>query len=401
MKPFTLSHLPSRTIEHEGDALERRQVGRGRRAVHQEQHRGAVEVGVARRQQNGLLPQHPRMQALLADGVARYGLHFGSSRNGNLQLAIYDEVERKLGELTSGFALTVSSGMVAGQVVVDWLAKQLEPNAIVLQAPGTHPALWHPLLKPKTLPLDTQSLAAALDPTDRAPLYILTNSVDALRGLRYDFSWLRTILNRRVWVIVDDSHGLGVLDGGRGIYKELMEWTQHNMPNVRCVVTASLAKAMGLPGGVILGDSELISTLRQTAYFGACSPMPPAYAYAFVNADAFTPAVPSLPESVRRTGPGTLYQEAHERLMRNVALAESLLMPTGLFTHDAGYPVFYTDHDELYPTLLKQSIFIYSFAYPTAADKANTRIIISAYHEEDDIKKLADAVQRTAGRLGR
>ena len=112
MKPFTLSHLPSRTIEHEGDdGLVRTYLF----------FSGTSYLGI---------PQHPRMQALLAEGVARYGLHFGSSRNGNLQLAIYDEVERKLGELTSGFALTVSSGMVAGQVVVDWLAKQLEPNAM-------------------------------------------------------------------------------------------------------------------------------------------------------------------------------------------------------------------------------------------------------------------------------
>ena len=78
--------------------------------------------------------------------------------------------------------------------------------------------------------------------------------------------------------------------------------------------------------------------------------------------------------------------------MRNVRLAEQLLLPTGLFRQAGGYPVFYTDHDELYPALLKKGIFLYSFAYPTPADKANTRVVISAYHQPADIEYLANMI---------
>jgi 8-amino-7-oxononanoate synthase len=349
-KPFTISQIPNRTIEHEGQTYLF--------------FSGTSYLGIA---------QHPQMQAFLAEGVAQYGLHFGSSRNGNLQLAIYEETEARLAEWAGAdSALTTSSGMVAGQVVVDWLARRLTPETVVVQAPGTHPALWHPLLNAKTLPLTTAQLAETLGSTNHAPLCILTNSVDALRGLQCDFGWLPSLTDRPVWLVVDDSHGLGVINAGRGIYGEL-RGLANQMPTLRFVVTASLAKAMGLPGGVILGDRELMSALRQTAYFGACSPMPPAYAYAYAQA-------------------GTLHQEMHKRLMHNVALAESVLMPTGLFTHGNGYPVFYTEHTELYPALLKQGIFIYSFAYPTPHDKANTRLVISAYHEEDDIHALAAAI---------
>lgn len=352
--PFTIDQGPNRTIEHNGRTYLF--------------FSGTSYLGI---------PQHPQMRALLAEGVARYGLHFGSSRNGNLQLTIYEQAEEKLALWTGAAkALTVSSGMVAGQLVVDWVAKQLPTDAVVLQTVGAHPALWHPLLKPRTVPFTPDGLAAALDPADQRPLCVLTNSVDALRGEYHDFSWLTKARQRSVLLVVDDSHGIGILHGRRGIYPELAELVEKKLLNVTFVVTASLAKAMGLPGGVVLGSSVFLERLRQTAYFGACSPMPPAYAYAFTHA-------------------GPLYKEARARLDRNVALAESLLMPTGLFTHDAGYPVFYTDHNELYPALLKEGIFIYSFAYPTPADKPNTRLIISAYHEENDIRQLAAAVRRT------
>lgn len=360
MNPFTIDHLPSRTVEHDGRTYLF--------------FSGTSYLGI---------PQHPRMQALLAEGIARYGLHFGSSRNGNLQLAIYEKAEEKLALWTgAASALTVSSGMIAGQLVVDWLTNQgtgcrpmVDSDTVVLQAPGTHPALWHPLLRPQQVPFTAEHLLTHLDPADQKPLLLLTSSVDAIRGQYADFSWLPKLSHRPVMLVVDDSHGLGVLNGRRGIYPTLCALVERKMPNVQIVVTASLAKAMGLPGGVVLGSSILIEQLRGTAYFGACSPMPPAYAHAFVHA-------------------GTLYREARARLDRNVALAESLLMPTGLFTHGSGYPVFYTERHDLYPALLKQGIFIYSFAYPTPADKPNTRLIISAYHEEDDIRQLATAVQR-------
>ena len=322
------------------------------------------------------MAQHPQMQALLAEGVARYGLHFGASRNGNLQLAIFAEAEEKLAaRVGAPAALTVSSGMLAGQIVVDWLAAQVGPNAVGFQATGTHPALWHPLLKPRIVDLH----GSAYHQHSTPPAYILTNSVDAIHSELYSFDWLEQLPdNQLVWLVVDDSHGLGVLRGGQGIWPVLAEKLAAK-PGVRLIVTASLAKASGLPGGVILADPETLTQLRQTAYFGSCSPMPPAYAHAFVHA-------------------GTLYEQAHHQLMQHIARAELLLLPTGLFRHAPGYPVFYTDHDDLCPYLLEKDIFVYSFAYPTPTDKANTRVVISAFHEPEDLDKLATAVRLFADR---
>lgn len=353
--PVTINHLPSRTITHEGQEYLF--------------FSGTAYLG---------LQQHPAFQRLVADGLTRYGTAFGSSRNGNLRLGVYDEAERHLATTVGAeAALTQTSGMMAGQMVVNYLRAQ---HATFVHGPHTHPALWdNPAV---TLP--DQSFAdwtvqlptqlQTLPPNPPGPVVICTNSLDAVRSEYYSFDWVNDLPDdRAIVLVVDDSHGLGVLsDGprgyGRGIWPQLPD-----RPNLTRIVTASLAKAMGLPGGVVFGNAETVAGLRQTAFFGASSPVPPAYVDALLRADA-------------------LYADGRNRLRENVKLAESLLERTGLFRHAKGYPVFYTEQDDLYAFLIERGILIYSFAYPTAADRANTRIVISAFHTFDDIQTLAHAV---------
>ncbi|OIN60125.1 aminotransferase class I/II-fold pyridoxal phosphate-dependent enzyme [Arsenicibacter rosenii] len=331
------------------------------------------------------LPQHPSFRQLMTEAMARYGTVFGSSRNGNLRLAIYEPAEAQLAAFAGApAALTLSSGMMAGQAVINWLKLPsawagVNSPVTFIYAPHTHPALWHePTVSLPGCPFSdwVAGLPALLAQGD-GPVVILVNSLDAVRSEAYFFDWMASLpTNRPITVVVDDSHGLGVLGHERrGIWQHLPK-----PAGVRVVVTASLAKAMGLPGGVVLAGAEPVASLRHTAFFGGCSPIPPAYLNAYVEA-------------------GTLYQQAHDKLGRLIQLAETWLLPTGLFKQAPDYPVFYTDDDALYPFLLKQGICIYSFAYPTAADKANTRIVISAFHEPEDIDRLGEAVRRYRAEL--
>lgn len=321
------------------------------------------------------LPQQPEYQQLTSEAIRQYGTVFGSSRNGNLRLGIYEEAEARLAASVADSpaeapaALTLSSGMMAGQVVSNWLRGQ---GMAFIYAPGVHPALWHePVVNFASL--SVADWAAQLPEQLRArvsgPVAILVNSLDAVRSVYYNFDWVNNLPDdRSITLVVDDSHGLGVLTKGRGIWPEIPK-----RPGIRLLVTASLAKAMGMPGGVVFSDTDTIAAIRRTAFFGACSPMPPAYLAAYLRADAF-------------------YAQGLKRLQENIRLTEDRLMPTGLFQHANGYPVFYTEQDGLYPFLLQRGIFIYSFAYPTAADRANTRIVISAFHEPKDIEQLAEQV---------
>lgn len=356
---FSVDHLPNRTIRHDGqDYLF---------------FSGTAYLG---------LPQHPAFQELVREAMRQYGTVFGSSRNGNLRLGIYEEAEAKLATMVGApAALTLSSGMMAGQVITNWLRSR---NVTFIYGPRVHPALWHE----PTVALPTLSFAnwsaqvsdqiRAMQNASRVTggVAILVNSIDAVHSEYYAFDWVRELPEELpITLIVDDSHGLGVLNTGRGIWPQIPQQPNRAGGPIRLLVSASLAKAMGLPGGVVFGDAGTITSLRRTAFFGACSPMPPAYLAASLRADA-------------------LYADGRERLRRNVELARKLLLPTGLFEQAAGYPVFFTEHDDLYPYLLERDIFIYSFAYPTAADRANTRIVISAFHQLEDIEKLAERVNQ-------
>ncbi|QDK81828.1 pyridoxal phosphate-dependent aminotransferase family protein [Spirosoma sp. KCTC 42546] len=346
---FEINQLPNRTIIHQGKAYRF--------------FSGTAYLG---------LPQHPSFQQLMREAIGQYGTVFGSSRNGNVRLGIYEQAEAKMASVVGAeAALTVSSGMMAGQVVINWLRGQA---GTFVYAPTAHPALWHePMVTLPSMSFAdwTAQLSSQLQTVAPGPIAILTNALDAVRSDYYAFDWINNLPDDRpITVVVDDSHGLGVLNQGRGIWPQIS-----HKPNVQLIVTASLAKAMGMPGGVIFSNADILTSLRRTAFFGACSPMPPANLAAYLEADA-------------------LYAEGYEQLQRNILLAEKLLLPTGLFRHATGYPVFFTEHDELYAYLLEHEILVYSFAYPTAADRANTRIVISAFHTSEDIQEIAEIVNR-------
>ncbi|WP_332369165.1 hypothetical protein [Spirosoma telluris] len=190
---FEISQLPNRTITHQGRPYRF--------------FSGTAYLG---------LPQNPSFQHLVVEAISRYGTVFGSSRNGNVRLGIYEEAEAKLAAVVgTESALTLSSGMMAGQVVSNWLRGQI---GTFIYAPTAHPALWHaPVV---TLP--TMSFAdwvvqvpKQLQTIVPGPVAILTNALDAVCSDYYDFDWVSNLPdNRPITLVVDDSHGLGVLNQG-------------------------------------------------------------------------------------------------------------------------------------------------------------------------------------------
>lgn len=321
------------------------------------------------------LPQNPHFQALIKDGVDDYGNVYGSSRNGNLQLGIYEQAEAKLATWVGApKALTLSSGMLAGQAVIRQL--MLEGYTFVYSS-DAHPAVWHlPQVEISTLSFEewSQSITQILATISSSKVAIVTNSVDALRGRSYDFEWVYQLPDTHdIVLVVDDSHGLGVSGAkGNGIWGRLPK-----LNHIRIIVTASLAKGMGLAGGIIFSDIDSIQHIRHSAYFGGCSPIAPTNLYAYLHSDS-------------------LYESAYLQLQQNLQQFSSSVTSLSLFPFTDNYPVFYTPHDELYAFLLEKNILIYSFSYPKPTDKANTRIVLSAWHTTEDIANLSSACHEFA-----
>jgi 8-amino-7-oxononanoate synthase len=326
--------------------------------------------------------QDADFKRLLIEGMNRYGMSFGSSRNGNLQLDIYDQAEEKMARWVGAEkALTVSSGMLAGQVVAQYLKTQ---NATFFYAPSSHLANFHePNVSLPNVSFEVWASNICQEVLEKnAPhSVIVCNSCDAIKLSPYHFEWTSQLStggvpqNQQITLIIDDSHGLGITgENGSGIFKQIIV-----NENVRLVVVSSLHKAMGIAGGVVFADKDFIDKLRHTAFFASCSPIAPAYLYAYMHADE-------------------IYERNQQKLKTNIQHFSSQLSDSQLlFNSIENYPVYYSLRDELYDFLFQEGIFIYSFAYPIKTGKPNTRIVLSSWHTATQIDYLVAKVKEFSG----
>lgn len=310
-------------------------------------------------------------QELLREGMDRYGTIYASSRASNVQLAVYEEAETVLANLTgAGAALTFSSGFQAGQAAV----RQLDNQRCFLYAPGTHPAVWRNAAdaQPGNFSEWTDTIVKQVGASDDT-IAILANSLDPLFAHAYDFRWVGQLPeDRSITLLVDDSHGLGITGkAGEGIFATLQSLAR---PNVMVLVVSSLGKAFGVPGGVVLGPTNFISHLKESPFFTASSPVSPAYLYAFGRAQS-------------------LYQQARQQLFANVAYFQEQTNDLSLFRSMDRYPVFYTPDNTLATTVASQCM-LSSFPYPHPDSTPITRVIVSSLHTREDLDTLGGMVQR-------
>ncbi len=314
-------------------------------------------------------------QQLLQEGMSRYGTNYGSSRTSNLQLAVYEAAEQQLALMANAAtALTFSSGYMAGQAAI----QTLDYRQPVLYAPGTHPAVWqNPQHVRQTASVGTNyhswalhisAQVAALNSRQGA---IIANALDPLLAEKYAFEWVGQLPeDKQITLLLDDSHGFGITGReGEGIYREVYAQLK---PNVKLLVVSSLGKAYGIPGGVVFGDPDLIAPLKKSPFFTAGSPVPPAYLYAFVQAQS-------------------IYEEARLQLKTNVNYFQQQLphIPDTSFHYFDHYPVFYTPDNALAKAIEDQCI-ISSFPYPNPDSQPITRIVINSLHTTDDIDGLCE-----------
>lgn len=312
-------------------------------------------------------------QAHLAEGLRRYGTHYGSSRNGSLRLVVFEEVEVSLAAFFGApAALVVSSGMWAGQLVLsstDYLSAQIH------YAPRVHPALWGPgyisqeVAWPEWLGQTIQKIRQS---EERQTHVICTDAVGSPWVEEYDWELLHELPDdRQILLIMDYSHGLGVLGkSGRDIFSRLPQ-----KKNFYTVITASLNKALGVPGGVIFGDKDFIQNIRQSPRFAGSSPAAPAYFHA-------------LQQNLAKG----IFQEAHEKLMDNIRYFKRKLSRPNLLKSIENYPVFCSRDPNLYPYLFEKKILTSHFSYPKPTDPAIVRLVITAAHQKEDLDQLAEVL---------
>ncbi|MFY7827393.1 MAG: aminotransferase class I/II-fold pyridoxal phosphate-dependent enzyme [Flectobacillus sp.] len=318
------------------------------------------------------IAQHPTFKRNLIESLVQWGSSWGSSRNNNVRLSIYEEAEQALAQFFGApAALTVASGMSAGQVTVSYY-QSLEYHVEI--APKTHPALWP---HHKHLPIDSyeewaSTISENISKNLAEKIVICSDSVGSPYVEDFDFSWIKTLpKNKEIVVVIDASHSLGIQH-----VADFLGFEPDFNDNIHLIVTGSLNKAMGMTGGVILGKPEIINHLRHTPMFAGASPMMPALLDAFMLS----------------TG---LYYEQKEKLQKNIQYFTENLEVDYLDTIK-NYPAFCTHREGLHDFLKNHGVMTSCFPYPTVHDKPVSRLVISAMHNEDELLYLAQLCNQFA-----
>lgn len=306
------------------------------------------------------LPTHTEFKEIVVKNILHWGTAYGSSRNANIQLNAYKNGEYFLAKfIQAAMALTVSSGTLAGKLVLETLKKEKQT---FFHFPNIHPAIQDQ----ESVPLFIEKeLNPVLFNGVFEKITILADAVPSLNIHLVDFSVLETIpSNKEITLVIDESHSLGILgENGEGIYNSI-----HSSKIKRKIMLASLGKAFGLTGGVIASDLDFIEQLKKQNNFISGAGMNAAFVQTLADSEV-------------------IYIAQHQKLKDNLNYLKTHLLPNSSFDFNPNYPLIYPKNEELTAVLKEHKIIITHFDYPTGTKSLN-RIVITANHTTEDLDSL-------------
>lgn len=307
------------------------------------------------------LPTNKEFQELVFKNIQKWGTSYGSSRSANIKLTAYEDGETFLaGHIKAESAVTVSSGMLAGKLVLDELRKTTDCFF--------HFSNLHTAIKTaESLPINlNNSLHPRLLDTKPERITILTDGVPSHQTQSIDWSVLREIpSHKEVTLLIDESHSFGILGkNGCGIYSQI------NLPVKRKIMISSLGKAFGLNGGVIASDALFIEQIKKLDTFISAAGMNPAFVQTLSDAS-------------------DLYKFQHQKLLDNLHYIDQHLIKNENIKFDKTYPLIYLEDEKLILKLKENNIIIANFKYQENANNLN-RIVVTANHLKEDLDKLIE-----------
>ena len=315
------------------------------------------------------LSRNKRFHSLMLQGVKRFGVHMGSSRQSNVRLSIYQKAEQVLADLAGSQAASLtSSGMLAGQWVSQFFNNE---QYIHFYAPYVHSALITRSAQSRYL--DWKSLindlnrAVTQNPQQTPVLFL--DTID-FHGMGYPhYTPLRALPLSQIILVADDAHGIGSTGHqGGGSYAALAALNPKEL-----IVTASLGKSLGVGAGAVWTSQIQMDALRQHPLWGGASPCSPGYAYVLVKAKR-------------------IYRTQLKKLERHVAWMVKHWPEGCPKRQHPGHPAFECDSPGMGAHLRTHKIIPTEFPYPTPQSPLLTRVVITAAHRKNDLKALRKAL---------
>lgn len=236
---------------------------------------------------------------------------------------------------------------------------------------------------------DVDALAEMLENDDSRHRVVVTDGVFSMEGELADLPALIELCRRYdALVVVDDSHGTGVLGKrGRGTMEELGVHGEVD------AVTGTLGKALGgAVGGFVAGPSGVVEILRQRSrpylFSNALPPMVAAGSLA---------AFDLLDEEPQRV----------DRLRENTRWFREGLRDRGFDVREGVHPIVPIIVGDtalairMSKELLEEGVYVSGFGFPVVPKgEARLRAQISAAHERGELGTAIEAITRVGARHG-
>ncbi|RKR07922.1 7-keto-8-aminopelargonate synthetase-like enzyme [Maribacter vaceletii] len=303
-------------------------------------------------------------QEIFISNVKKYGTNYGASRKSNVRFSVYDETEKYLATTVDSEAcITMSSGYLAGQLVADYYNS---PKHKLFYTPNTHCAVkQNNTATYKSYGQLQQDVYEHIQDNSKKTPVILLDSID-FSGHNYpNFESLKKLPIKECILVVDDSHGIGILgENGGGVFQFLKKLKPKEL-----IVCSSLGKGFAIQAGAIFGNKKTIFNLINTPFFGGASPATPANIATLKDAKA-------------------IYAISREKLHANTTYFTSKIKRLSYFNFMKGHPSFTFTNEKLTNYLMQNKVIVTNFNYPNKNSPLMSRIVINALHLKNDIDFL-------------
>jgi glycine C-acetyltransferase len=334
------------------------------------------------------LAGHPKVVRAGIAGLERYGAGTASVRFICGTFAPHHELERALADLSATeAALTYVSCWNANEAAIPSLTDE---TTVILTDELNHASiidavrLSRPAAKVIYPHSDMSALRDGLAAAPReARKLIVTDGVFSMEG---DLAKLPEIVElareHDAIVVVDDSHGVGVLgETGRGVVEH------YGLLGEVDVLTGTLGKALGgAAGGYVASSEEVVDLLQQRSRPQLFSnALPPTVACSALEAVELMLEDTSLLERLRantRTFRESLAEAGYSPLEGEAAIIPIIVGATA-------------DAIALSARLLDEGVFVTGFGYPVVPEgTARIRVQMSAALEPEHLERAIEAFRR-------
>jgi glycine C-acetyltransferase len=391
-----MRHDPLAYLGKELDTLKEQKLYRNLRILEDEQkarttvdHKSVVNLS----SNNYLgLTTHPRLREAALKAIHEYGVGTGSVRTIAGTMDIHMELERKLAEFKKVEKVVVfQSGFAANAGTVSAIFSKED---VVISDELNHASIIDGCrLSRATIKVfphkDVDAARKIIRELPAAQRKLLIS--DGVFSMDGDLGPLPALCDLAeetgCIMMVDDAHASGVFGkNGRGT---IDHFGMHGRVDIQ---VGTLSKAVGVLGGYVAGNTNLIEFLYHRARpFLFSTSHPPSVVLACMAA---IDILMEEPEIIERLWDNTrFFKEGLQRLGFDTGLSESPITP--VIAGDGAKAMLLSDK------LFERGVFAQGIAFPTVArDKARVRTIVTATHTRDDLQFALDAFAAVGREIG-